>query len=202
MKRQFPFAGFVKKLTVGRVIAVLVIMAMGFGIGEVKDWSEVREARVDLASEIGTYRADHEVRMAWLTYNLAKSYLSEEDRGRYQQRLEYVTSPDRGLFVIHGDTPSSVVDGLFDGIDLAGTTSTAELAKLLRAPVVICVDCTKSSRTMAAPRSRAVESSPCRTSGWDPMCPGAVFVTPGRATCTWGSWPGTICRSSVASCLM
>ena len=40
--------------------------------------------------------------------------------------------------------------GLYDGIDLDGTTSTAELAKLLRAPVVMCVDCTKTTRTMAA----------------------------------------------------
>jgi cobyrinic acid a,c-diamide synthase len=40
--------------------------------------------------------------------------------------------------------------GLFDGIDLAGSTSTAELAKLLQTPVLLCVDCTKITRTMAA----------------------------------------------------
>ena len=40
--------------------------------------------------------------------------------------------------------------GLYDGIDLEGRTSTAALAKLLQAPVVLCVDCTKSTRTMAA----------------------------------------------------
>jgi cobyrinic acid a,c-diamide synthase len=40
--------------------------------------------------------------------------------------------------------------GLYDGIDLEGTTSTAELAKLLKAPVMLCLDCTKSTRTMAA----------------------------------------------------
>ncbi len=40
--------------------------------------------------------------------------------------------------------------GLFDGIDLAGGTSTAELAKLLRLPIILCVDCTKTTRTMAA----------------------------------------------------
>ncbi|RPH52177.1 MAG: cobyrinate a,c-diamide synthase [Desulfobacteraceae bacterium] len=40
--------------------------------------------------------------------------------------------------------------GLYDGIDLEGTTSTAELAKLLRAPVLLCIDCTKSTRTNAA----------------------------------------------------
>jgi cobyrinic acid a,c-diamide synthase len=40
--------------------------------------------------------------------------------------------------------------GLYDGIDLDGSTSTAELAKLLGAPVVMCLDCTKTTRTMAA----------------------------------------------------
>jgi cobyrinic acid a,c-diamide synthase len=40
--------------------------------------------------------------------------------------------------------------GLYDGIDTEGTTSTAELAKLLESPVILCIDCTKSTRTMAA----------------------------------------------------
>ena len=40
--------------------------------------------------------------------------------------------------------------GLYDGIDPEGKTSTAELAKLLNIPVILCVDCTKSTRTMAA----------------------------------------------------
>ena len=40
--------------------------------------------------------------------------------------------------------------GLYDGIDTEGKTSTAELAKLLNIPVILCVDCTKSTRTMAA----------------------------------------------------
>jgi len=40
--------------------------------------------------------------------------------------------------------------GLYDGIDKEGSTSTAELAKLLKTPVILCVDCTKTTRTMAA----------------------------------------------------
>jgi cobyrinic acid a,c-diamide synthase len=40
--------------------------------------------------------------------------------------------------------------GLFDGFDAQGTHSTAELAKLLRAPVVLVLDATKSTRTLAA----------------------------------------------------
>ena len=40
--------------------------------------------------------------------------------------------------------------GLYDGMDSRGSYSTAELAKLLRVPVVLTVDCTKSTRTIAA----------------------------------------------------
>lgn len=40
--------------------------------------------------------------------------------------------------------------GLYDGMDVEGNTSTAELAKLLAAPVVLGIDCTKSTRTVAA----------------------------------------------------
>jgi cobyrinic acid a,c-diamide synthase len=40
--------------------------------------------------------------------------------------------------------------GLYDGMDLVGCCSTAELAKLLKAPVLIAVDVTMASRTVAA----------------------------------------------------
>jgi cobyrinic acid a,c-diamide synthase len=40
--------------------------------------------------------------------------------------------------------------GLFDGMDAQGSYSTAELAKLLGAPVVLATDCTKATRTIAA----------------------------------------------------
>ncbi|RLC24602.1 MAG: cobyrinic acid a,c-diamide synthase [Deltaproteobacteria bacterium] len=40
--------------------------------------------------------------------------------------------------------------GLYDGIDTDGSTSTAELAKLLNLPILLVLDCTKSTRTMAA----------------------------------------------------
>jgi len=40
--------------------------------------------------------------------------------------------------------------GLFDGIDIDGKTSTAEISKLLGLPVILCVDGSKTTRTMAA----------------------------------------------------
>ena len=67
-------------------------------------------------------------------------------------------------FIAHthkGDT--AVIEGnrgLFDGIDLAGSTSTGELAKLLLTPVLLCVDCTKITRTMAAVISGLMQFDP------------------------------------------
>ncbi|GAB6183330.1 cobyrinate a,c-diamide synthase [Thermodesulfovibrio hydrogeniphilus] len=40
--------------------------------------------------------------------------------------------------------------GLFDGIDSEGSVSSAELAKLLKCPVILVVDCTKMTRSVAA----------------------------------------------------
>ena len=40
--------------------------------------------------------------------------------------------------------------GLYDAIDTDGSTCTAELAKFLNLPVILCVDCTKTTRTVAA----------------------------------------------------
>lgn len=40
--------------------------------------------------------------------------------------------------------------GLFDGFDVAGTHSSAALTQLLETPVILVVDCTKTTRTVAA----------------------------------------------------
>ncbi len=50
----------------------------------------------------------------------------------------------RGVSLIEGNR------GLYDGMDSRGTQSTAELAKLLQAPVVLVLDCAKVTRTLAA----------------------------------------------------
>jgi cobyrinic acid a,c-diamide synthase len=73
-------------------------------------------------------------------YNLDSFLLSAETI----RRSFCLHSPAAGSAVIEGNR------GLYDGIDLDGATSTAELAKLLHAPVVLCLDCTKTTRTMAA----------------------------------------------------
>lgn len=57
-------------------------------------------------------------------------------------------------FVNHAKTADIAViegnRGFYDGMDEQGTHSTAELAKMLRSPVLLIVDCTKATRTIAA----------------------------------------------------
>ena len=64
---------------------------------------------------------------------------AETVRRQYAAKL-----PAAGLSIIEGNR------GLFDGVDAQGSYSTAELAKLLRVPVVLVVDATKMTRTAAA----------------------------------------------------
>jgi cobyrinic acid a,c-diamide synthase len=56
-------------------------------------------------------------------------------------------------FVSHARGDIAVIEGnrgLYDGMDADGEYSTAELSRLLRAPVVLVIDCTKMTRTAAA----------------------------------------------------
>ncbi len=57
------------------------------------------------------------------------------------------------MHATRGDSDVAVVEGnrgLYDGMDAEGSYSSGELAKLLGTPVVLTVDCTKSTRTVAA----------------------------------------------------
>ncbi|MDM8554118.1 cobyrinate a,c-diamide synthase [Desulfococcaceae bacterium HSG7] len=56
----------------------------------------------------------------------------------------YSHTPENHIAVIEGNR------GLYDGSDQHGSTSTAELSKMLDIPVILCLDCTKSTRTVAA----------------------------------------------------
>ena len=73
-------------------------------------------------------------------YNL-DSFLM--DQGAMLYSLAHHTATAAGA-LIEGNR------GLYDGLDAAGTFSTAELAKLIKAPVVLVVDCTMTTRTAAA----------------------------------------------------
>jgi cobyrinic acid a,c-diamide synthase len=68
----------------------------------------------------------------------------------------FLMSPDaaaRSFATAAADADIAVIEGnrgLHDGMDAEGTYSTAVLAKLLQTPVVLVVDCTKATRTVAA----------------------------------------------------
>ncbi|MBU0973620.1 MAG: cobyrinate a,c-diamide synthase [Proteobacteria bacterium] len=70
------------------------------------------------------------------------------------QNSYYLHSNDSDIAVVEGNR------GLFDGIDINGSTSTSELAKLLDLPVLLVLDCTKSTRTMAALLMGCVQFDP------------------------------------------
>jgi len=84
------------------------------------------------------------------------AWLAHAARGSCYNLDTYMVAPDEiertftstarsaDLALIEGNR------GIFDGKDISGTHSTAELAKLLKVPVVLVVDATKATRTMAA----------------------------------------------------
>jgi cobyrinic acid a,c-diamide synthase len=52
-----------------------------------------------------------------------------------------------------GDADCALIEGnrgLYDGMDAEGTYSTAEVSKILKSPVILILDCTKTTRTMGA----------------------------------------------------
>ena len=73
-------------------------------------------------------------------YNL-DTFLIDADRIR---RTFHIHTRDTDVAVIEGNR------GIYDCIDTHGETSTAELAKLLGLPILLIIDGTKTTRTMAA----------------------------------------------------
>jgi len=56
-----------------------------------------------------------------------------------------------GLHIEHADI--ALIEGnrgLYDGLDTEGSVSTAEVAKTIQSPVILIIDCTKVTRTVAA----------------------------------------------------
>lgn len=68
------------------------------------------------------------------------TYLGSESNV-YRSFVE--NSRDADISVIEGNR------GIFDGMDYKGTYSTAEVAKLIKSPVVLVIDCAKTTRTAA-----------------------------------------------------
>lgn len=59
----------------------------------------------------------------------------------------------RSMNLDAGEAPIALIEGnrgLYDGLDEWGSCSTAALARALKCPLIICVDCAKTTRTVAA----------------------------------------------------
>lgn len=72
-------------------------------------------------------------------YNLDPFFISEE-----RIKASFINHLRGDIALIEGNR------GLYDGIDSSGSYSTAELSKLLRAPVILVIDCSKATATIAA----------------------------------------------------
>jgi cobyrinic acid a,c-diamide synthase len=59
------------------------------------------------------------------------------------KKVFYNRIDSKALSIIEGNR------GLFDGVDIHGTYSTARVARLLKIPVILIVDCTKTTNTIA-----------------------------------------------------
>jgi cobyrinic acid a,c-diamide synthase len=94
---------------------------------------------------------------AWLSMAAQKPCRSLDtfmvDRERVRQ--SFVTHADKtGFSIIEGNR------GLYDGRDVEGTHSTAELAKLIGAPVILVAGAAKTTRTLAAIVKGCVDFDP------------------------------------------
>lgn len=72
-------------------------------------------------------------------YNLDPFFIPEE-----MIRYSFLSHFKGDIAIIEGNR------GLYDGMDASGSYSTAELSKLLKAPVILVIDCSKATATIAA----------------------------------------------------
>jgi cobyrinic acid a,c-diamide synthase len=126
----------------------IIISALRGGSGKTILSIGIIAALTRLGNEVSPFKKGPDyIDAGWLAlaagrscHNLDTFMIKEE-----QVLKSFITHSSEGdIAVIEGNR------GLYDGIDLEGSTSTAELAKLLDAPVILCIDATKTTRTMAA----------------------------------------------------
>lgn len=126
----------------------IVIAALRGGSGKTMISIGLIAALIECGKSVAPYKKGPDyIDAGWLSlaagrhcYNL-DTFLSKKEHV-LRSFLSRISQND--IAVIEGNR------GLYDGVDSTGSTSTAELAKFLKAPIVLCIDCTKSTCTMAA----------------------------------------------------
>ncbi|NDY43136.1 cobyrinate a,c-diamide synthase, partial [Dissulfurirhabdus thermomarina] len=131
-----------------RVIARLVVAAIRGGSGKtVLTLGMVRALRRRGLAVAPFKKGPDYIDAAWLAFAAGADCGNLDPYLVPAERLRAAFSARSGpadLALVEGNR------GVFDGVDAAGTYSTAELAKLLGAPVVLVLDCAKMTRTAAA----------------------------------------------------
>lgn len=132
----------------GKTVSGLIVGGLRGGSGKTLVAMGLLVALRDMGKSVVPFKKGPDyIDAAWLAmasqrdcYNL-DPYLMTVDQilASYCKRCEA-----KDLALVEGNR------GLFDGVDEHGTYSTAELAKILRLPVVVVVDATKTTRTAAA----------------------------------------------------
>jgi len=130
------------------IIPRLVISAVRGGLGKTTLSLGIIAAWRNQGKQIASFKKGPDfIDAGWLgaaagrpCYNLDLFLMEEENILRSLAR--HTNGMDAA--VIEGNR------GLYDGVDESGTYSTARLAKLIGSPVILIVDCTKSSATVAA----------------------------------------------------
>ena len=126
----------------------LIIAGLGGGSGKSVVAVGLCRALKEMGREVTPYKKGPDyIDAGWLEkaagrpcYNLDPYLMDARTiRASFARHLS-----DSGLAIIEGNR------GLFDGVDASGGYSTAELARILDLPVVLVVDCTKTTRTVAA----------------------------------------------------
>lgn len=94
---------------------------------------------------------------AWLALAAGQSTTNLDPFFLEPPRLRGLFAASMGRFAEAGRQPATQAvaliegnRGLYDGLDEHGSCSTAHLANLLECPVLLCIDCTKMTRTVAA----------------------------------------------------
>jgi cobyrinic acid a,c-diamide synthase len=126
----------------------MTIAALRGGSGKTLLTLGLASAWQDQGYRVATFKKGPDfIDAGWLTFaaNRACHNLDPFLMDRDQILESFVAHSDEAdICLIEGNR------GLYDGLDVDGTCSTAELAKLIRAPVLIIVDATMATRTLAA----------------------------------------------------
>ncbi|SPD73677.1 Cobyrinic acid A,C-diamide synthase [uncultured Desulfobacterium sp.] len=126
----------------------IIIAALRGGSGKTILSLGLAAAWLEKGYKIATFKKGPDfIDAGWLTFSAgSQCHNLDPFLMNPEQMLDsfLTNSPDADICLIEGNR------GLYDGLDVEGSCSTAELARLLNCPVLLIVDVTMSTRTVAS----------------------------------------------------